>query len=116
MVKINHYEFGKVIVDKKVYSWDIKIVKGEVVPNWYRKEGHKLYLEDIKDILDVSPKTIIVGTGANSVMEVLDEVKDYCKNKNINLYILNSYEAVNLFNKAVEENKETIALCLHLTC
>jgi len=115
---INHYEFGKIIVNNKIYTSDIIICCGNVIPNWWRKEGHKLHLSDIKNLLEKSkPKILIVGCGANSVMEVLDEVKNYCLNHNITLYSLNTYDAINLYNKLVSENKiqETV-FCVHLTC
>ncbi len=116
MTEIQHYEFGKVVVDSKVYTSDIKIIKGKVIANWWRTEGHNLYLKDIQDVLNSSPNIIIIGCGANSTMEVSKEVKEYCKNKNITLYISNSYEAIKLFNQLAKKDKESVALCLHLTC
>jgi len=115
---INHYEFGKIIVNNKIYTSDIIICCSNIIPNWWRKEGHKLHLSDIKDLLEKSkPKILIVGCGANSVMEVLDEVKTYCLNHNITLYSLNTYDAINLYNKLVSENKiQEIVFCAHLTC
>lgn len=115
-MKITHYEFGKIIIDNKIYTSDIKIVNDKIIPNWWRKEGHKLYLQDIEDIISAKPKILIVGCGANSVLEVSDEVKTFCGQQNIELYILNTYDAVKLFNKLYSDKKTTIAFCAHLTC
>jgi hypothetical protein len=113
---INHYEFGKVIVNNKIYTKDIKIFKDKIISPWWRKEGHLLCLDDIKDILSKDLKVLIVGCGANSIMEVSEEVKDYCLKNNIELHILNSYDAVKKFNSLNEKIKSSTALCLHLTC
>ena len=115
---IQHYEFGKIIINNNIYTSDIIICKGKVLPNWWRKEGHQLCLDDIKDVLNkAKPKFLVIGCGANSVMSVLDEVKTYCAQNKIELYILNSYDAVNLYNKFVKENKHTeCVFCCHLTC
>lgn len=115
MTIIQHYEFGKIIIDGKIYTSDLKIISGKVVPNWWRKEGHKLYLEDIKDVINAHPKVLIIGCGANSVMEVSYEVVEYCRKNNIDIHILDSYSAVKLFN-SISEKKENIAFCIHLTC
>ncbi len=115
---IEHYEFGKIIINRKIYTSDIIICKDKVIANWWRKEGHNLCLDDIKDVVEkTKPKFLIIGCGANSVMNVSEEVKTYCSQNKIELYILNTYDAVSLYNKFVKENKhlETV-FCCHLTC
>ncbi|MCX7940313.1 MAG: MTH938/NDUFAF3 family protein [Endomicrobia bacterium] len=96
---INHYEFGKIEIDDKIYTSDLKIICGKIVPNWWRKEGHNLCLEDINDVLSYNPEKIIVGCGTSSAMKVENEVIQYCRKNNIDLLILDTYEAVSYFNK-----------------
>ncbi|MCX7716754.1 MAG: MTH938/NDUFAF3 family protein [Endomicrobia bacterium] len=115
-ITITHYEFGKIVINKQIYTSDIKIIKCKIIPNWWRKEGHKLCIQDIKDVLEAKPKKIIIGCGANSVMNVLDEVKTYCAENNIELFILNTYDAVDRYNKLSNEQQYETSLCLHLTC
>lgn len=115
-MKITHYEFGKIKVDDKMYTSDIKIYNNNLVSNWWREEGHKLSLEDIKDILETNPEVIIVGSGAYSVLEVSEEVKKYCKEKNIQLIVENTYDAVKKFNSMYSVSPRTTAGCFHLTC
>ncbi|MEN3013070.1 MAG: MTH938/NDUFAF3 family protein [Endomicrobiia bacterium] len=116
MVKISHYEFGKIIINGKTYTTDIKIFNEKIISDWWRKEGHKLYKEDIKDILESEPEVLIIGCGANCVLEVSDELKEYLKQKNIKFYIANTYEAVKLFNNLYPNSPKKTALCVHLTC
>ncbi len=115
-IKIEHYEFGKIIINQKIYTSDIKIFAGKIIPNWWRKEGHCLCIEDIKDLLETNPQILIVGCGANSMMKVLPEVTDYCKQNNIQLYSLDTVSAVKKFNLLYPQKTKMLAGCFHLTC
>lgn len=69
------YEFGRLIVDGKTYQHGIIILCGKIIDNWWRKEGHKLYINDIEQIIAVLPHTIVIGTGASGMMKVEEELK-----------------------------------------
>lgn len=116
MIKISNYEFGKITINGVVYTSDLKIFSNKIFPNWWRKEGHRLYIEDIKDILDINPQLLIIGCGANSMLDVDRNLVEYLKTQNINFYIVNTYEAVELFNKFYPKFLSKIAFCVHLTC
>ncbi len=47
----------------KTYTTDLKIIGDTVKGNWWRREGHRLLLDDIVDILDSGPDLLVVGTG-----------------------------------------------------
>lgn len=110
---IEEYVFGKIVVDGKTYTNDIKIFNDKVKPEWWRKEGHRLYLEDMQDAMAEKPKTIVVGTGHDGVMKVSEEVRNYCKENNIELIELFTGEAVKKFNEIAGPG--VIGL-FHLTC
>jgi len=114
-VIIENYSFGKIKILNKLYTEDVKILGTKVIPSWRRKEGHKLYPEDIEDILSFEPEVIVVGTGSPGLMSVQDEVKQLCEEKEISLISCPTEEAVEIFNKLSEEGKK-IAGCFHLTC
>lgn len=116
MIKISNYEFGKITINDTVYTSDLKIFSNKILPNWWRKEGHTLYIEDIKDVLEANPSVLIIGCGANSMLEVDKNLTEYLKRHNIEFYIVNTYEAIKLFNKFYPEFRSKIALCIHLTC
>jgi len=114
-VIIENYSFGKIKILNKLYTRDIKILGTEVVPSWWRREGHKLYSEDIEDVLSFEPEVIVVGTGSPGLMSVQDEVKQLCKKRKIALISCPTEEAVKIFNELSEKGKK-IAGCFHLTC
>jgi hypothetical protein len=110
---IEQYSFGSMVVRGKTYVHDIKIFTDRVVPQWWRKEGHRLLLEDMEDVLEANPKTIIVGRGFYSVMSVSEEVKEYCRKKGIRLIELPTGQAWKKYN---ELQGEGVIGLFHLTC
>ena len=114
MPNIQHYEFGKIIIDNKIYTSDVIIYPDRIDSNWYRKQGHILLIEDIKEVIAYKPETIIVGTGIYGVMLVMNETKKFIKNNNIELIVLTTDEAVYEYNKISKTTK--VVACLHLTC
>ncbi len=110
---IDDYDFGKIIINGKQYTNDVRLAQGKVMPNWWRKEGHRLLLQDFKDLLENQPKTIIVGRGYSSEMVVDPAVRKYCEEKNIKLIELQTEGAVKKYNEI--EGPGVIGL-FHLTC
>jgi hypothetical protein len=113
-MKIEHYSFGKIIIDGKTYTSDVIIYPEKVGSSWWRKQGHSLHIDDLKDIIAEKPELLIVGTGNSGVMVVPHETVSYLKSKGIEVNIARTDEAVRLFNRFQKE-KRTIA-ALHLTC
>jgi len=114
-MKIEHYEFGKITIEGKTYSSDIIVFPDRVIPDWWRKEGHQLCIEDISEVIKYSPEIIVVGTGAYGVLVVLEETKKFLEQKNIKLIICSTKDAVKKFNELISQNKKTVG-CFHLTC
>jgi hypothetical protein len=110
---IDDYDFGKIVINGKTYTNDVRVIEGRVMPNWWRKEGHWLFLQDFKDLLEKKPKTIIVGTGYSSEMVVDPAVIKYCEKKSIALIELPTQQAVKKYNEM--EGPGVIGL-FHLTC
>ncbi|MBU6998508.1 MAG: hypothetical protein HXS41_13225 [Theionarchaea archaeon] len=108
---IEQYSFGRIHIDGKEYTSDIMIVKGKVY-SWWRKQGHIVAPEDLDVIVEGSPETLVVGTGAYGIMNVPDKTKDYVKSKGIELIAEKTGDAVTLFNKLTGEK----AAAFHLTC
>ncbi|RME55291.1 hypothetical protein D6777_00990 [Candidatus Woesearchaeota archaeon] len=111
---IDSYEFGKIVVDGKHYEHDVIIFNDRVKSDWWRKESHKLLIEDIKEVLKQKIKTLIIGTGHDAMMQVDKEMYDYCDDNGINLVVLPTGEAVKVYNKTYLE--EGVVAALHLTC
>lgn len=112
---ITDYHFGSITVDGQTYRSDLIIFPDEVRSNWWRKEGHALYMEDLSGLFEKSPDVLIVGTGAYGVMKVSKGVIDSAMEKKVVLVIKKTAEACDEYNSLVQAGKRTVA-ALHLTC
>jgi len=113
-MKIEHYSFGSITIDGKTYTSDVIIYPEKVDSLWWRKEGHYLHIADLKDVINVKPGVLIIGTGYSGAMVVPEETISYIKTQNIEVHIARTEKAVELFNK-FQRSKKTVA-ALHLTC
>lgn len=113
-MKIEHYSFGKITIDGKTYTLDVIIYPERVDSSWWRKEGHSLYIVDLKDVINAKPEILVVGTGYTGLMVVPEETISYLKSKGIEVHVARTVKAVEIFND-LQKNKKVIA-ALHLTC
>ena len=111
---IEHYSFGRIVVDGKEYISDVIIYPDHVDGNWWRKEGHRLQVVDIEKAIEEKPEILIVGTGASGLMEVPKEVESCLISKGIKLVVDKTKNACDAYNRLSPSGK-TIA-ALHLTC
>ncbi len=66
--RIRDYRFGHVVIDGEAHARDVIVLPSRVVTNWWRKEVYSLVLDDLDDVIDELPGTLIVGCGASSQM------------------------------------------------
>jgi len=113
-IMIDSYAFGKIVIDGKEYGKDVIIFPDRVKANWWRKEGHKLHVEDIEDILREEPVLVVVGTGKFGLMQVLPDTEQAIKERNIELIVGKTAKACEIYNE-LSRDKRVVA-ALHLTC
>ncbi len=113
MARINSYSFGFMDVDGVAYTTDLIILPSRVIPNWWRKEGHTLCVEDLESVLGESPQVLVIGTGYDGRLRVTEEVKETARRAGIRLIIEPTLSAWKTFNELEEERK---AGAFHLTC
>lgn len=111
---IDGYDFGEIIIDGKTYHHDVIIYKDSVDDSWRRVEGHRLSLGDIAQVLDKKPEILVIGTGADGVMVVPEQVMTDIEAKGIQVIAKRTGDACDEYNKLVP-SKNVIA-ALHLTC
>ena len=112
---IDSYKFGQIVVDGVSYSSDIIILGGSVQPNWWRREGHLLSVEDLESVIKERPSVLVIGCGASGLMKVPAQTRQVLQEQNIDVKALNTGEAVGVFNE-LAENDIDVAAALHLTC
>lgn len=111
---IESYNFGKIIINSEEYHSDIIIYKNSIDDKWWRKEGHNLCIDDIKEIIDKKPDILIIGTGSFGLMKVPLELIKYLKSNKIEVIIKKTKEACDEYNTL--HQKKNVVAAFHLTC
>ena len=111
---IGSYDFGRITVDGKRYSTDLLVFPDEIKTVWRRKEGHRLQIADLKEVLEAKPEVLVVGTGYSGMMDVPPETRRSIESEGIQLIVQKTAEACQTFNQLIESRK--VVAALHLTC
>ncbi|MCU0587558.1 MAG: MTH938/NDUFAF3 family protein [Syntrophobacteraceae bacterium] len=112
---IEHFRFGSMTIDGRQYQSDLKIVDGQVVPDWWRREGHWADVGDMQDILDARPEILVVGMGSPGRLNLAEDLRQVLAERKIRLVEEPTEEAVNSFNRFWEAGRK-VAGAFHLTC
>ncbi len=112
---IEKYSFGSMVIKGKRYTSDLKIINGKVVPNWWRKSGHIVVVDDILDILAAKPDILVLGKGKPGLMKSTRQLKEVLQENSIELIEETSESAMLTFNKLFERG-EAVCAGFHLTC
>jgi hypothetical protein len=112
---IDSYSFGRIIIDGRRYTNDVIILPNRVMDNWWRKEGHSLQIDDLKEVLKEEPEVLIVGTGRWGLMKVPAETRNHVESKGIELIAQSTKEACETYNRFKQSGKKVVA-ALHLSC
>lgn len=112
---IESYGFGRIVVDGKEYTTDLIIFPDRVKDGWWRKQGHRLYIEDIEEVIEKRPEVLVVGTGYSGLMTVPAETKRYIEDSGMKLIIQPTKQACETYNKLIQSGKKAVA-AFHLTC
>ena len=97
---ITSYSFGKMVVDRKTYTNDLKILPNGTVIKWSPNDPHYFLPLYIKEIMNASIKTLIIANKANDEAAIPDETIKFIKAKGINVHIMNTHKAVTFFNES----------------
>ncbi|MDH5451037.1 MAG: MTH938/NDUFAF3 family protein [Candidatus Bathyarchaeota archaeon] len=112
---IESYDFGRIVIDGKQYGSDVLVFPHRVMSRWWRKEGHRLHINDLEEVVKEGGEVLIVGTGYSGLMDVLTETKESMRREGFELIIRPTREACETYNNLVKSGKKVIA-ALHLTC
>ena len=112
---IENYSFGRMRVNGMDYTEDLKIIGGEVKPDWRRESGHRIGEEDIRDILAAKPEILVIGTGSSENAQLSEKAVSEVKEQGIRLVPQATQQAVKTFNNLLDEGK-SVSGAFHLTC
>jgi len=111
---INSYQFGVIIVNGRRYTSDVIIYPDRVDDNWWRREGHSLSPQDLKEVLREKPEIVVIGSGNSGLMEVSPSTRRWIEGKGIRLKVEPTQAACQIYNQFQKTHK--VVAALHLTC
>ena len=111
---IESYDFGQIVINGKRYTSDLIIFLDHIKDSWWRREGHHLSMDDLKEVVQAKPEVLIVGTGFHGFMNVPNEVKEYFVTKKIELIVENTKDACKTYNRLAKSKR--VVAAFHLTC
>jgi hypothetical protein len=111
---IDGYTFGEMTVDGQKYIADLILLPGRIIPSWWRREGHRLSVEDLQEVFGEDISALVIGTGFNGLMTVHQNVQRAAKSRGIRMYVEKTACAVEIFNEV--SGSERTAGAFHLTC
>lgn len=111
---IEAYRFGCIRINGQEYTSDVLVFPDRVLSSWWRKIGHELCVEDLKDVIREKPDVLVVGMGKPGLMKVLPETEARLNAEGIQLIAKPTEDACRIYNKLLTGKK--VIAALHLTC
>ncbi len=116
-MRFKSFSFGSIRIDGVTYDYDLVIDRGEVRKR--RKRASKQYRAayghtplSIKEDIPWHCRRLVVGTGAQGAMPVMDGVGHEAKLRKVELLSLPTAEAIAILNRGGEGTNAI----LHVTC
>jgi hypothetical protein len=116
-MRFEEFSFGSIRIDGVIYEHDVVIDRGEVQKR--KKKASKQFRETFghtplsgEENIPWKCRRLVIGTGVNGALPVMDEVKLEAERRKIELLILPTAQAIELLKKKPEETNAV----LHVTC
>jgi hypothetical protein len=111
---IESYDFGRIVIDGRKFGSDVVIFPDRIDGNWWRKEGHTLSVDDVKEILEAKPEVLVVGTGYSGLMKIHPQTEQCLRSSGIELIAARTEKACKIYNEL--HNSRRVVAAFHLTC
>jgi hypothetical protein len=112
---IDSFHFGTMTIDGEKYGNDLILLPPTVISSWWRRESHRLAVDDLAEVVAYRPDALIVGSGVSNMMQVPPSTIRDMESAGIRVEILPTPESVERFNDLIATG-ERVAAAMHLTC
>jgi hypothetical protein len=116
-MRIDRFSFGSIRIDGVIYEHDVVIARGRVRKR--KKKASKPFRDgfghtpvSVEENIPWDCRRLVVGTGADGALPVMDEVKQEAARREVELMTVPTREAIRALRA---EPKDTNAI-LHVTC
>ena len=106
-----------IVLNGRSWTSNVIISLDRVIDGWQRRKGRRLYVEDIRDMLNAEPRpeSLVVGTGYLGPMKVSSEVEEALRTRRVGFMAQRTKQACQTFNGLVGFGRRAVAE-LRLTC
>jgi hypothetical protein len=116
-MRFGEFRFGSLNIDGTAFDYDVVIDRGVIRRR--KKKPSKKYRADfghtplsVDEKIPWKCRRLVVGTGVDGALPVMDEVKREAERRKVALLILPTAKAIELLKDGPEETNAV----LHLTC
>ena len=116
-MKFQRFEFGSLVIDGTEFDYDVIIDRGEIVKR--KKKASKKYRADfdhtplsLAEKLPWNCERLVVGTGAQGLLPVMQEVREEAGRRGVELLALPTTDAIRELRKRPGRTNAV----LHVTC
>lgn len=113
MAELRDYSFGRIVVDGTEHRRDLIVLPDRVVPDWWRKDGHSLAIEDLDEVIDELPERLVLGCGHDGMLRPDPAVIEALRERRVEVEALHTAEAVERYGQL---DPRRTAAAFHLTC
>ncbi|TVZ02914.1 hypothetical protein EAS64_20785 [Trebonia kvetii] len=115
-MRFTGYSFGSIQVDGVTYDHDLIIDRGKIRKR--KKAGSRKFRDayghtplSVAEDIPWRCRRLVVGTGADGALPVMQDVRDEARRREIDLVVLPTAEAIGELARSADTNA-----ILHLTC
>jgi hypothetical protein len=116
MQRIEHYSFGKILIDGQQYKSDVIIYPDRIDDKWWREDGHNLIISDLPFLPKHPPKILVIGQGKYGFMKIGQEFQDFKVENKMDCRFAKTDEAVKIYNNLWNAGEKDMVAAFHLTC
>ena len=116
-MRFEEFSFGSLKIDGTPFDYDVIIDRGVIRKR--KKKASKKFREayghtplSVKEDIPWKCRHLVVGTGLNGALPVMDEVKREAERRKVSLLILPTAKAIEFLQRDPEETNAV----LHVTC
>ena len=116
-MRIDQFTFGSIRIDGVIYEHDVVIARGRVRKR--KKKSSKPFRDafghtplSIEENIPWDCRRLVVGTGADGALPVMDEVRREAGRREVQLLTVPTSEAI----RALQAEPEETNAILHVTC
>lgn len=116
-MRFTDYSFGSIRVDGVTYDRDLVIDRGKIrkrkkAASRTFRGGYGHTPLSVAEDIPWRCRRLVVGTGADGALPVMQQVRDEARRRNVDLVVLPTAEAIGALAKAPADTNAI----LHLTC